>query len=410
MPNALTKDLEIMFEEYIEGYDAACVISKEADTSYPAPQDMQRAGDVFYKPQNYHASVVTGLDVSGATKTDIIQRMVPTVFRSPDNVVYQLDAKELRDPEHKKRMGAAAATRLSAEVDKNIYSTVAARAAIVIKKTGAFSWDDGATAEALMLSRGIGAGRQRKMFLNPFDYKDVAKDLGNRAYLGDRSKAAYERSQVPDIAGFGTFRTDNVANLSAIGTVTGTTVSGATSLTPTAMTGDLPTDNRQMAMTVAGANIANIKNGDVFTLANSGTPINAVHQIDKSDTGQAFTLRVLSGGGTANLIVTALIATGPYQNVTAAAANGATLTFLNTATKPVNAFWAQGAVALDYGKLAFPTGQGAEVMTATTKNGVPLIMSYAFNHLTGIVTVRCTTLYATTVLDPEQCGIIIANQ
>lgn len=410
MPNLLTKDLEIMFEEYIEGYDAACVISMEADKSFPEPKSMQRAGDIFYKPQNYHASVVTGLDVSAASKTDLIQRMVPTVYRTPDNVVYQLDAKEMRDPEHKKRMGSAASTRLAAEIDKNLYATVAARAAIVVKKVGALTWDDGAQAEALMISRGIGAGRERKMFLNAFDYKDIAKDLGNRAYLGDVSKDAYERSKVPDIAGFKTFRTDNVANVAAIGTVTGTTVSGATSLTPSAMTGDLPTDNRQMAMTVAGANIANIKNGDVFTLANSGTAINAVHQIDKSDTGQAFTLRVLSGGGTANLIVTALIATGPYQNVTAAAANGATLTFLNTASKPVNAFWAQGAVALDYGKLAFPSGEGAQVMNATTKNGVPLIMSYAFNHLTGITTCRFTTLYATTVLDPEQCGIIIANQ
>lgn len=411
MPNALTKDLEIMFEEYIEGYDAACVVSMEAEKSYPNPTDMQRAGDVFYKPQNYHASVVTGLDVSAATKTDVIQRMVPTVYRTPDNVVYQLDAKELRDPEHKKRMGQAASTRLAAEIDKNLLSTVALRASIFVKKVSTIAWDDGAQAEALMISRGIGAGRDRKLFLNPFDYKDIAKDLGNRAYLGDRSKDAYERSKVPDIAGFKTFRTDNVYNLAAIGTVTGTTVSGATSHTVTAMTGDLPTDNRQMAMTVAGANIANIKNGDTFTLANSGTPINAVHQIDKSDTGQAMTFRVVSGGGTANLVISpAIIATGPYQNVTAAAANGATLTFLNNATKPVNAFWAQGAVALDYGKLAFPTGQGAEVMTATTKNGVPLIMSYAFNHLTGITTCRFTTLYATTVLDPEQCGLIVANQ
>lgn len=407
MPNSLTKDLEIMFEEYVEGYDAACVISREAETSYPSPVDMQRAGDTFYKPQNYQASIVTGLDVSAATKTDLIQRQVPTVFRSPDNVVYQLDAKEMRDPEHKKRMGIAASTRLAAEIDKNLYAAVAAQAGVVVKKVGAFTWDDGAQAEALLLSRGIGAGRERKMFLNPFDYKDVAKDLGNRAYLGDRSKDAYERSQVPDIAGFKTFRTDNVANLAAAGTVSGTTVSGAQSFTPTAMTGDVPTDNRRMTLVVAGANIANTKVGDTFTIAG----VNAVHQIDKSDTGQPMTFRVVGGAGTANLVITpAIIATGPYQNVTAAAGNGAAITFLNTATKPVNAFWAQGAVTLDYGKLAFPSGQGVDVMTATTKQGVPLIMSYAFDHLTGVTTVRCTTLYAATVLDPEQVGIIVANQ
>lgn len=407
MANAITKDLEIMFGEYIEGYDAACVISMEAETSYPAPQTMQRAGDVFYRPQNYHANVVTGLDVSGATKTDIIQRMVPTSYRTPDNVVYQIDAEEMRDPEHMKQMGKAASTRLAAEIDKNLYAKVAAEAAIVVKKVGALTWDDGATAEALMITRGIGAGRERKLFLNAFDHKDIAKDLGNRAYLSDTSISAYERSKVPDIAGFKTFRTDNVANLSVTGTVASTLVNGANqALTVMAMNGDLPADNRRMALNTDGANVANVKAGDVFTLPT----VNAVHQVDKSDTGQLMTFRVISNTAGALVITPAIIVSGPYQNVTNAAADNAPLTFLNTATKPLNAFWAQGAVALDYGKLAFPSGQGAQVMTGTTKNGVPLIMSYAFDHLTGITTARFTTLYATTVLDPEQCGIIIANQ
>lgn len=407
MPNALAKDLELMFGEFVDGYDAACVVSMEAEKSYPDAQTMQRAGDTFYKPQDYHASIVTGLDISAATPTDLVERFVPTVYRSPDNVLYYLDAKEMRDEQHKTRMGKAAATRLAAEIDKNLYAAVAARASIVVKKVGALAWDDAATAEALMLSRGIGAGVERKMFLNPFDYKDVAKDLGNRAYMGDVNKDAYERSRVPDIAGFRTFRTDNVANVTAIGTVSGTTVTSATSHTVSSMTGDVPTDNRQMSLPVSGANIANIKLGDTFTIAN----VNAVHNIDKSDTGQPLTFRVIGGAGTATLTVTpALVASGPYQNATAAAAAGAAITFLNTATKPVNAFWAQGAVTLDYGKLAFPTGEGANVMTASTKNGVPLIMAYQFNSLTGKTSCRFTTLYAATVLNPEQCGIILANQ
>lgn len=407
MPNALAKDLELMFGEFVDGYDAACVVSMEAEKSYPDAQTMQRAGDTFYKPQDYHASIVTGLDISAATPTDLVERFVPTVYRSPDNVLYYLDAKEMRDEQHKTRMGKAAATRLAAEIDKNLYAAVAARASIVVKKVGALAWDDAATAEALMLSRGIGAGVERKMFLNPFDYKDVAKDLGNRAYMGDVNKDAYERSRVPDIAGFRTFRTDNVANVTAIGTVSGTTVTSATSHTVSSMTGDVPTDNRQMSLPVSGANIANIKLGDTFTIAN----VNAVHNIDKSDTGQPLTFRVIGGAGTATLTVTpALVASGPYQNATAAAAAGAAITFLNTATKPVNAFWAQGAVTLDYGKLAFPTGEGANVMTASTKNGVPLIMAHQFNSLTGKTSCRFTTLYAATVLNPEQCGIILANQ
>jgi hypothetical protein len=37
-------------------------------------------------------------------------------------------------------------------------------------------------------------------------------------------------------------------------------------------------------------------------------------------------------------------------------------------------------------------------------------MGYEQSLMTGVFSVRCVTRYATTVLDPEQCGIILANQ
>ena len=407
MPNSLTKDLEIMFENLIEGFDAACVMSRAVETSFPNPKNMQRANDIFYRPQSYRTSIVNGIDISAQANTDIIQRQVPTAFRTPDNVRYALNILEARDPLHMERMGKAAAVDLAGAIEANLLSTVALQAAIVVKKVGALTWDDGAQAEALMLSRGVPSGRSRKMFLNPFDYKDIAKDLGNRAYIGDLSKDAYLRSKVPDIATFETFRTDTLYNLAAVGTVTGTTVSGNQSFTPTAMTGDLPTDNRRMTLAVAGANIANTKNGDVFTIAN----VNAVHNIDKTDTGQPMTFRVISGGGTASLVITpAIIVTGPYKNVTTQAATGAAITFLNTAAKPVNAFFADGAVTLDFGNVYTTSNGGVTWMTATTKQGVPIAMGIEQGLMQGSVSVRCITRYATTVLDPESTGIIIANQ
>lgn len=409
--NQLTKDLEILFENFIIGFDAACVISQEASFFYPDQQAMQRAGDTVYRPQDYHMDVVAGLDISAATPTDLIQRMVPATYKSPQNILYKLDAKEMRDPSHKEQAGQAAGLRLSAQIDSDIYSAVALQAANVVKKVGAITWDDAAMAEAILLAKGMPMGSARKLFFNPFNYKDVAKDLGNRAYLGDVNLNAYERSRVPDIAGFRTFRTDNLYNLAAIGTVTGTTLGAAASFTPSAMTGDLPTDNRRMTITVAGANIANIKNGDTFTIGSGATAVNSVHMVTKDDTGQLQTFRVISGGGTASLVITpAIVASGPYKNVTQQGANGAAITFLNTVTKPVVPFWCQGAVELMAGKLAFPEGQGAQVMTATSKNKVPLIMSYSFDHLKGVTTCRFTSLYATTVLQPELAGLIIADQ
>jgi len=395
-----------MFENVIEGFDAACVVSQAAETSYPDAAAMQRAGDTFYKKQSTQAATVSGLDVSASTRADVIDRFVPAVYSSPQNVIYELDAKELRDSQNMINMGKAAAVSLAAEIETTLYAKVAAQASIFVKKVGAITWDDGSLAEALMISRGI-TNPDRKLFLNPFDYQVIAKDLGNRAYLGDRSKDAYERSRVPDLASFATFRTDQIANVTTNGLVAGTTVNANTSHTVTAMTGDLPTDNRYGALVVAGANIANTVAGAAFTIAG----VNAVHAISKTDTGQLQTFRIISGQGTANLVISPkIIISGPYQNVTAQAAAGAAVTFLNNATKPANVFWAQGAVTLDYGKLAFPSGTGAQVLTGTTKQGVPIVMVAQINAQTGKLFVRNTTLYSATVVDPEKCGVILANQ
>lgn len=406
MANLLAKDLELMFEPLIGSYDAACVLSQAAKTSYPDPQKMQRANDVVYKKQDYQAAIVTGLDVSAATRTDVIERFVPTVFRSPDNVIFELNAYELRDKAHMQNMGEAAAAQLAGEVDKNLGAIAAAQAAIVVKKVGALDIQDAFQARALMASRGINGG-DRKIFFSPFDAIPIYNALATKSTMGDWSKSAYERAMMPGVSSFQAFETDSVVNVAAVGTVTGTTVTANTSHTVTAMTGDLPTDNRYGTLGVSGANIANIKNGDSFTIPG----VNAVHNITKQDSGKPMTFRVISGGGTASLTISPkIVVSGPYQNVTAQAAAGAAITFLNTATAPANVFWEQGAVTLDYGKLEFPSGTGAQVMTSTTKNGVPIVMVAQMNAQTGKVFVRATTLYAATVLQPERCGIILANQ
>lgn len=259
-----------------------------------------------------------------------------------------------------------------------------------------------------MIQRGI-SSTQARLLLNATDYQAVSADLGGKAYIGDWSKGAYERSVVPGIANFATHRTDNLKNLIIKGTVTGTTVNGAQSHTVVAKDANgVPVDNRQMTLTVAGANVANIKVGDVFTVAN----VNAVHMITKEDTGEAQTFRVLAvaGSGTSLTISPAIVATGPYQNVTIAAANSAAVTFVNNATKPANLFFTGEAIQLKYSRLHFPKDQGPKVMEATTENGAPLCMSYFFNHLTGKTQFRFHTYFAAEAVDPEKIGIIVANQ
>lgn len=407
MANALTKDLEIMFENMVEGFDAACVLSSQVARFSPGDQSMQRAGDVVYRPQDYHMDTVSGLDVSAATPTDLIQRQIPAVYKSPENIVYTLDAKEMRDPYHMTSAGKAAGKRLAAKIDSDLATAVMLRAGNVTTQTTVFDWDLAATAKRILKQKGVPLGLDIKMVMNPLDAQKVAKELGARSFYQGQTKDSFENGGVPDIAGMRTFETDISPTLAAIGTVSGTTLGAAASFTPTSMTGDLPTDNRQMTITVAGANIANIKNGDVFTVAN----VNSVHMITKDDTGDLQTFRVLSGGGTASLVITPpIIPSGPYRNVSAQGANGAALTFKNTAAKAVTVGFADGAVELMTGNLAFPTDQGPKVVTTTSKNGVPLIFAYSFDAFTGKTKVRVTSLYGTTVLQPEMCFMALASQ
>lgn len=98
MANQLAKDLEIMFENYVEGFEAACVVSRNAKKFRPGDTAMQRAGDVLYRPQHYHMNIEEGLDLSSKTPTALVQRLVPSVFKEPKNILYTLDAREMRDP------------------------------------------------------------------------------------------------------------------------------------------------------------------------------------------------------------------------------------------------------------------------------------------------------------------------
>jgi P22 coat protein - gene protein 5 len=408
MANAFTAGLDIMWDNMIVGFDDNCVLSNVVPHYSPSGEDMQRGNDVVYRPQDYHVSIVSGLDVSAASKTDLIQRMVPATYKTPQNAVWVIDAKAMRDKQHMERSGLAAGKQLAAQIDADVGTEVMNRGGIVVKKVGAMAWDDGATAEALLLTRGAKTSMDRNFVVNPFDWKSITGDLAGRQTIAAINASAYERSRLPMLAGFNTYRADVTPVQTVTGTVSGTTISGANqTLTVAAMANNLPVDNRQMTLVVAGANIANTKVGDCISLPGC----NAVNLMTKDDTGQPFTTRIVGGAGTANLIISPpVIASGPYKNVTASPTNGGAVTFLNTASKPANFFFLDGAVELLVGKLAFPQDMGPKVMTTTSKNGIPIIFSYSFDHLTSVATIRANALYGVTVLEPNLCGIVIANQ
>ncbi|CNE35828.1 P22 phage major capsid protein family protein [Yersinia intermedia] len=418
MANQLTKDLEILFETVIDSFEASNVVSRECGKFRPGDTEMQRAGDVVYRPQGYHLKTVSGLDLTAATPNGLVQRQVPARFREPENVIYELDAREMRDPWHKEQAGKAAGRQLAAFIDNIIVDEVASRAtnvstigaAVTGTALGTALWDASAIIDATMLSIGVPQGGDRKAFYNPFNYKDLAKELGGRAYAHGATLTAYEKAQIPPVASFDSFRVDYAGAIKA-GTATAITLNGVPAHKVTAMdVNGAPTDNRQDVITVSAAGLAV---GDMFTIAG----VNSVHLIKKVSTSQPQVFRVLAAAGTSVTISPKIlppnnadVASIPYQNVTASPTVNAAITVINKNAVASNIFFAEGSVELMYGKLAFPTGQGPQVMTATTEQGATIIMAYQFDAKAGKTWTRFTTLAGASVLVPEFTGLVLAGQ
>lgn len=418
MANQLAKDLEIAFEEYVEGFEASCVVSQNAAKFRPDDTAMQRAGDVIYRPQRYHANIEEGLDLSAKSPTDIVQRLVPSVFKEPQNVIWNLDAREMRDPEHKKEMGRAAGQRIAAKIDSDLINMAARYAThvvpVAVNNTGTLGkdlWNAAAGVDASLTAIGVPNGVNRKSFWSPFSYKDLAGELGHRSYTQGVNLTAYEKAQIPNVASFESFKTDISPRLGAGPAGAITLTSAPAHKVQSKDSNGLPVDNRQGVIAVSASH--GLEEGDAFTIAG----VHSVHMISKDTTDELQVFRVLAVSGN-NITITPQIlppnnadtASRPYSNVDANAANGAALTIINKNAANGNLLWADGSVEVMFGKLAFPTGQGPQVMTATTKQGATLIMSYAFDHIKGVTTCRFTTLYGTSVLVPEYVGLVLPNQ
>lgn len=413
MANSLTKDLQIYFDKVLSSFELNAVVSQEADKFTPNSTEMQRAGDTFYRPMPYMLDAVQGLDLTSATPNDLIQMQVPATISQLPNVVWNLDAKEMRDEWHMDQAAKAAGRRLVSEVDVFASNLVATQGSLVVKQTGSMAWDSIATAERMMLEQGVGTNYSRSVFMNPKDYLPVAKELGFRQFMqgNNPTQSAYERTQLPDVAGFRTFRTEQALSIVAnsnSGIATGNSTQSYTPIS-TYTTGsqlNQPADNRFMTLVLAAGSGAKLKAGDAFTIAG----VNSLHQITKTDTGSLKTFRVISVTGDNAVITPPIISTGPYRNVSAAAAAGSAITPLNTATSQANPFWREGSLEILAGKLAVPTQQGVQVLNGTTEQGIPVVMMYRFDPVTAKTYVRFNAFFGAVVKNTEMCGIILANQ
>ena len=421
MANSFSKEERVAFENILEGFNDALVMSSIVSKYNTNGTEMERSSDTIWRPMPYIAQSYDGSDAT-SNFGDNTQLSVPATIGYQKHSTALLTAKELRDMLQENRLGQAAAQKLASDINVATLTVASNQGTIVAaRSTAASGYNDVAEADALMNEQGVMMDG-RSFALSSRDYNGMAGDLAARQTMNNIPTEAYRRSYVGEVAGFQTFKMDYANRLIAAAGVT-VTVNGANQYTTPAATSTAGSgetsnvDNRTQSL-IIGVSSGTVKVGDAFTIAG----VNAVHHITKQDTGQLKTFRItaiVSGaGGAGTVTISPAIVSGQgatdaelqYQNVTATPANGAAIVFLNTVAAPVNCFWHRDAIELLPASLAVPTDAGADIMRATTDQGLELVMQKQFDINTQKTKYRWDTLFGVACLQPEMAGIMLFSQ
>lgn len=421
MANEFSKEEKVAFDELLEGFNDALVLSRNVSKYNTDSTTMERTNDVIWRPQPYIAQSFDGTDAT-ANFGDSTQLSVPATIGFNKHVPWQLTATELRDQLQEGRLGSAAKQKLASDVNVAVMNVAAQQGTLFVKRSAAAAgFDDVTQCEAIMNEQGV-ESFERYLALSTRDYNGMASNLAGRQTMQGKPTNAYEKAYVGEVASFETYKLDYANSKTAAaggGALTISTLVGATNYhtpiaTRTSATGETGNvDNRYQTVTISAT--TNVVAGDAFTVAG----INAVHHITKGVTGQLKTFRVISvDSGTTMTISPPIVsnqggtdAEAEYQNCEATTTSGtAAIVFLNTVTASINPFWQKDAIEILPGRYAVPSDAGAAVLRATTDQGIECVMTKQFDINTLNTKYRLDTRFGVVNKQPEMSGIMMFSQ
>ncbi len=424
MANAFSKEERVAFENLLEGFQDALVLSRNVSIYNTDSTMMERTNNVIWRPMPYIAQSISstpGVSIAGSYQ-DMTQLSVPATLGFSRTVPWTMTALELRDALQENRLGDAAKQKLASDINLAIMNVAAAQGSLVVDVSGAAGdYDDVALADSIMNEQGV-VNFDRFLALSSRDYNGLAGNLAavTRSFGNQKSDRAYERSYVGMVAGFETYKMDYANRIAAAAggaTLIDTQAAANNYLVPsatsTALTGETQNvDNRFQTITVD--NTGGVVAGDAFTIDG----VEAVHHITKQSTGQLKTFRVVQVVDGTHLVITPGIisnqggtdAEAQYQNCIVTPAAAAPFTWLNVNATNINPFWQRDALEILPGRYAVPTDAGTAVMRASTDQGIELVMQkwYDINSMTTLY--RLDTLFGVVNKQPEMSGILLFNQ
>jgi hypothetical protein len=436
MANAFSKEEKVAFEQLLEGFNDALVMSRNvsvynynqtdaARTTIFPPGVSPNYGTVW-RPQPYIMTSATTTPGTPITISDKTQLTVPASITNLKTVAWGMNSVELRDALQEGRLASGANQKLASDINVAVMQTATALGSLVVTTgTPAGSFDDIALCDSLMNETGV-PGDSRYLSLSSRSYNGLAGNVvGTTRSFGanNRSDKAFERAYVGMVSSFETYKQDYALRKTAYagGALTVNTLNAGGNVnyvplaTNTGVAGILNVDNRFQTITLS-SNVGVVA-GDAFTIDG----IEAVHLITKQPTGQPKTFRVVSVGAANTVVITPPIISADnapteaelqYKNCERAGVGlaAAAITFLNTTTADYNCFWHKSAIELLPGRLAIPENAGVAVMRASTDQGIEVVMQKQFAISTSLTNYRVDVLFGTALLNPEMAGILLFDQ
>jgi hypothetical protein len=428
MANSFSKEERVAFEDLLEGFQDALVLSRNVSVYNTDQTMMERTNNVIWRPQPYIAQSINstpGTPIPGYQ--GMTQLAVPATLGFSKTVPWEMTSLELRDALQEGRLGESAKQKLASDINVAIMNAAAGLGSLVVPiGAAAGDYDDIALCDAIMNEQGV-PDYDRFMALSSRDYNGLAGNLVGtaRSFGNQKSDKAYERSFVGTVAGFDTYKMDYAnRQLAAAGggaiTIDTDAAGSQANYTPEATSilvgGQINVDNRFQTVTVSSS--VNVAVGDSFTIDG----VFAVHHITKQSTGQLKTFRVVSvpAGGVSLVITPPIIgaqgvaptdAQLQYKNVDVATpSNTAAITFLNVNTAQVNVFWQRDSLEILPGRYAVPADAGVAVMRASTDQGIELVLQKFYDIDSMTIKYRMDTLFGVVNKNPEMSGILLFNQ
>ena len=417
MANSLSSNItRVVAKVFLEAFESSRVITKTVNTQLLAGRFNPSSGSTvdFKRPHDFNTIRTSGGDISSSTKSDIIAgKATGTVQNYFTAATEWSNLEEAIQLDQLDEILAPMASRIvtNLELDFAAYMMKNSSLRYGTHGTAVTTWSHVAGAGATMDSIGISPSDDKYYLMNPFTVANLASAQSGLTAVDSLVRTAWENAQIS--TNFGGMRALSATTLASFTSGTGSDRAGTLSAAPDAtyltakdtMTQSLAVTGFQASMTVKAGDMVTIANVNRLNLNTRTAMVNA-SGTNVPWTGVVTADVALGASGEGTLVVAGAAiyeATGQYNTVTAAPANGAVVSILSasaTLYQP-NLFYNKQAFGL--GTVKLPKLYSTDTV-ATTSDGMSIRISKYSDGNANTQKIRFDLLPAYAVFNPMFAG------